>query len=196
MDLRHYYLSIYPDSVWWTIHSSGMLKWRSWEYSFAWCTIMYDVKHLPSDWLKTSDVHYNDACSPVCTFRICSPGKSVSSDDLVPLSIGIKTNFVTVPHLRVSWLNPAKIRRDSHILYQRLIFSALSHGSSTLSFCVLTCILSDMIVGSIKAFLASFFLVTWWTKYIFWGINQDIPLLLWFYLSCIKPDSFIIPLLV
>ena len=37
-------------------------------------------------------------------------GKLVSADDLVPLSIEIKPNFITVSHLHGSWFNPVMVR--------------------------------------------------------------------------------------
>ena len=77
IDFNQMYLSIYLDGVWWTINSNVMLKWIYWEYSFDWCTIMGGIKHLPLDWLKTSNMNQNGDCSPVCIFQIISPGMNL-----------------------------------------------------------------------------------------------------------------------
>ena len=63
MDLSHPYLSIYLDSVWWKIQCTGMLKWKYWEYSFVWWTIIGIMKDFPSARVKTSNTHQNDAWS-------------------------------------------------------------------------------------------------------------------------------------
>ena len=65
VDLIHPSLSIYPDGVWWNFQYSGVLKWISWEYSLAWCTMMGDMKYCPLYRVKTSNVHQNVARSPV-----------------------------------------------------------------------------------------------------------------------------------
>ena len=45
----------------------------------------------------------------------------VSTDDLVPDYIGIKTNFITVTYLSGSWFNIIEVRRDVYILQEGLI---------------------------------------------------------------------------
>ena len=116
MALSHTYLSIYPDGLWWTVHSSGMSKWRYLEYSLVWCTMRGFMKHSPSAWMKSSNVHHNGDRYPVCTFPHFSILKQlVITYGLVPPSIGIKPDFVTVPYLSVSWLNVIEVRRDIHI---------------------------------------------------------------------------------
>ena len=72
-DLSHLSLYIYPYGVWWTVHPSGLPKWKYWDYSFAWCTIMGSMKHFQSDQVRTSNVHQNGALYQVLTFYICSP---------------------------------------------------------------------------------------------------------------------------
>ena len=72
-DLSHSYISIYLDGVCSTIHHSGMLKWRSWEYSFYWWKIKGGIKNFTLCQLKTSNVHKNGACYPFCTLLISPP---------------------------------------------------------------------------------------------------------------------------
>ena len=67
------YLYIFPYGVWWTFQSSGMLKWRSWEYSLSWCTIMGVMKYCPSARINTSNLHHNGAWYPVFAFHMQSP---------------------------------------------------------------------------------------------------------------------------
>ena len=73
----------------------------------------------------------------------------VNTYDFVTIYIGIKYNFVSVAHLHVSWLNFVEVEGGVHCLYQRFIVSALSHESSTLSFCLLYGILYYMLVRNI-----------------------------------------------
>ena len=103
MALIRLYLSIYPDGLWCSIQSSGMLKWRGWEYSFAWCTIMGDMKYCSLDQLKTNNVHKNFTQYPVCPFHIRPPGKNVSTDNLTQTSIRIKPNTIIYPHMCRPW---------------------------------------------------------------------------------------------
>ena len=77
MALSHLSLSMQPNDVWWTVHSNGMLWWRSWDYSLAWLTITGGMKHCPSSQVNTSKVHQNGAHSPVSTFHVLSPWKYV-----------------------------------------------------------------------------------------------------------------------
>ena len=116
----------------------------------------------------------------------------LSTDDLVPLYIGIKTNFITAPHLHGSWLNIVEFRRDVDNLLQRLIFFSLTPWVFNFFF---ACILFGILVISITESLASFLLMSWYIKYIFWNIDHTSLGLLWFYLLWMRPDNFIIPFL-
>ena len=60
----------------------------------------------------------------------------VSTDELVPPSIGTKTNFITVPYLSGSYLNIIEVIGDVYIFQERLIvfYIILFY----LSFCLLS----------------------------------------------------------
>ena len=113
--LSHRPLSIYPDDVCCTYHNSGVFIWVSWYYSFAWCTMMGGVKHFPSDQVKTRNVRHNGAFSPGCISHISSPKNNINTDYFVTHSIGINPNFVTVPHLSLSWLDLIEVIGDVNI---------------------------------------------------------------------------------
>ena len=106
MYLSHPSISIYPDDLWWTIHSSGMLMWIYLEYYFSWWKIMGGMKNLPSDWVKTINMTHDVSCSTVLNF---SYKEITITDDILPISIGIKPNSTTVPHLGGSWLNIVEV---------------------------------------------------------------------------------------
>ena len=86
---------------------------------------MGDMNHFPPAWKKTRNIQHNGDRSPVWTFHICSPWKFVSADNLVTPSIGIKPNFITVPHLSGSWLNIIEVRRDVHFFRKIVVFSVI-----------------------------------------------------------------------
>ena len=122
MDLRHPYLSIYPDGLWWTFHSSAMLNQISSEYSLdfsqwwvAWiidhrlrsrqemCNrMLLALQFSPSAFFHLEiNFNYKWTCS---TFRRDKP------------------NLIKVTYLSGSYLNKIYIRRDVNILQESLIF--------------------------------------------------------------------------
>ena len=63
-------------------------------------------------------------------------------------------------------------------------FSALSCEHSELSFCLLVCIFSDVLLIIIAEFIVYLFLMFQYIKYIFWNINQVSLGSLWFSIFC------------
>ena len=166
--LIHLSQYIYPDGVWCNVQSSGIFKWRYFEYSLAWCTIMSGMKHLP-----LSDPAY------LFTFKYL-----VSTYDLVPPFIVIKPNFITVAYLGHSFLN--SMRSDRMFVFWRKgwLFSDLSNEYLSFLFTLLACSCYDMLAVSIALLLFSLFLILKSTRYIFWNINQAILGLLFFPSCC------------
>ena len=110
MDLIHPSISIYPYGVWWNIQYSGMFKWRSWEYFFlvqnnghheAFPIVIHTRMVLAPQFSPSTLVHLKITCN----YRWPCP-----------TPIGVKPNFITVPHLSGSWLNVIEARRDIHVL--------------------------------------------------------------------------------
>ena len=48
--------------------------------------------------------------------------ESLSTENPVPLFVGIKPNFISVPHLSVFWLDVIEARGGVHNIFQRWIF--------------------------------------------------------------------------
>ena len=105
--------------------------------------------------------------------------KLVITDDLVPPSIGIKTNFIIVTYLSRYCFNLLEAIGDVHILYQGLIVFRVIPGVFN-SFLFLACIFSVVLMRSITEFLSSFLLSLVYIRYIYWDTRQEILGLLCF----------------
>ena len=96
----------------------------------------------------------------------------VSTYDIVPPSIGIKTNFFTVPYLRGSWLNIIETKMGDHISMKGCFFSSSSCDSLSCLFTFLAFSCSEILVISISELLSYLFLISQYLWWIFWNMNQ------------------------
>ena len=116
---------LYLDGGWWNIHSSGMLKYIYWKQYFL-CAQQW-VARIIYHRLGQGQVTFNI----IVLILLFAPSTFihletlVSIYDLIPLSICIKTNFITVPDLCVSWRNIIEVRRYVHIFSKGWSFFTL-----------------------------------------------------------------------
>ena len=116
----------------------------------------------------------------------------VSTDDHVPIFIGIKTNLILAPHLCGSWLHLIEVREDIKNLLQGWLFSALHYESSSMLISLLVYKLCGMLARIIAEFLSSLVFIFHYIKHIFWNINKAGMGELWFSLLLTKSVTFII----
>ena len=174
-----------------------MLKWVSWDYFLAWCTIMGVMNHFPSAWVKTINVHQNVDRSPVCTFHIFSPWNNLQVQMTLfhfPLvSNPISSQFyiwadLALISLRSEEMIILELKLDCFHLYP---ISILFLYSIFWLLPVLTCLWV-----SYQHYFILCYLYRDTCKWIFLNIIQTSLRSLWFDLLWLRPENFIIPVLV
>ena len=128
---------------------------------------MGGVKHLTPSRLKTSNMHQYGSHSHV--FNLLHPfsWNTCFYRWYCATFHCYQTQFFTVPPHCVSWLNPIEVGGEVHHLLQRLIVFIIIRWVFNFVLFLLACILIDIIVRIISAFLASLFLISQCIKYIF-----------------------------
>ena len=122
--------------------------------------MMSGMKRWPWAWVNTGNIYHNSAHSPFCTFIL---KELVSTDGLVPSSVGIKYNIIVVPYLIGYWLDINDIIRYDNVLYEILLVSSLPHESLCYLFTLFDSLCSDMPVSIIY----KFFIICSWYHYKF-----------------------------
>ena len=118
--------------------------------------MMVRMKHLPLDWVNTSNMHHNGASSPVCTFYICSTGKiwlQMILFHFLLVSNLILAQFHTC--VDIDWI-PLRSEGMFILCIKCWLFSVLYCESSTLSFFLLVYCLICLCEASNNSLLISY----------------------------------------